>query len=108
MWRTILGAALVMAMYSFVWASYIASSSVFIAKVVDAESRGTAMGLTSSSFALASIASNVVLGPGVEVLGYKHLFKAVSATLLITCIATLVTLRHLQRRAAEGIRGGSS
>jgi len=103
-----IGAALVMAMYSFVWASYITSSSVFIAKVVDAESRGTAMGLTSSSFALASIASNAVLGPAVEVLGYKHLFKAVSATLLITCIATLVTLRHLQRRAAEGIRGCSS
>lgn len=92
------GAAVAMAMYSMVWASYIISTSVLIVEVVDADSRGTALGLNSSSFALASIVSNAILGPTVEILGYTQLFKTLSAILFITCLTTLTTLRSLLKR----------
>jgi PPP family 3-phenylpropionic acid transporter len=75
-------ASIVMASYSIVWASYITSISVLVPITVDAENKGLALGLMNSNFALANIASNIVLSYMVSSYGYNQTFIIVATIML--------------------------
>jgi len=86
-------ASIVMASYSIVWASYITSISVLVPITVDAENKGLALGLVNSNFALANIASNIVLSYMVSSYGYNQTFITVATIMLALALFIAIAFK---------------